>query len=185
VIVFVRYRRLKIALPMAAISLSEIVIILGIAATNDSLIWASVLVIGFTLIAIAWWKKHEIDMFAWIAVVLVPLLGLLSWTIDLAAIGGIVAAIGTGMDNQIIIADEALMKSDDRRVYTIKDKIKRAFFIIFSSASTVIAAMIPLMSIGVGLIRGFAITTIVGVLVGILVTRPAYARIMEAGIKKD
>jgi preprotein translocase subunit SecD len=161
------------------------VIILGIASTNDAIIWSSVLVIGFAIIAASWWKKHEIDIFAWVAVVLVPLLGLMSWTIDLAAIGGIIAAIGTSMDHQIIIADEALMKTDERRVYTVRDKMKRAMFIIFSSASTVIAAMIPLMSIGVGLIRGFAITTIIGVLVGILVTRPAYARIIEAGMKKD
>jgi len=184
-IVFVRYRRLRTALPMAGISFSEVVIILGIASTNDAIIWASVMVIGFVLIAASWWKKHEIDIFAWVAVVLVPLLGLMSWTIDLAAIGGIIAAIGTSVDHQVIIADEALMKTDERRVYTVKDKIKRAFFIIFSSASTVIAAMFPLMLVGVGLIRGFAITTIIGVLVGILVTRPAYARIIESGIKKD
>ncbi|MCJ7817187.1 MAG: hypothetical protein MUP55_04990, partial [Candidatus Aenigmarchaeota archaeon] len=184
-IVFVRYRRLRTALPMVGISFSEVVIILGIASTNDAIIWASVMVIGFVLIAASWWKKHEIDIFAWVAVVLVPLIGLMSWTIDLAAIGGIIAAIGTSVDHQVIIADEALMKTDERRVYTIKHKIKRAFFIIFSSASTVIAAMFPLMLVGVGLIRGFAITTIVGVLVGILVTRPAYARIIEAGIKKD
>ncbi len=185
IIVFIRYRTLRTALPMAGISLCEVIIILGIASTNDAIIWASVMIIGFVLIAVSWWKKHEIDIFAWVAVVLIPLLGLMSWTIDLAAIGGIIAAIGTGMDNQIIIADEALMQTDEKRVYTVKDKIKRAFFIIFSSASTVIAAMFPLMLVGVGLIRGFAITTIVGVLVGILVTRPAYARIIESGIKKD
>ncbi len=185
IIVFVRYRKLKIALPMVAISLSEVVIILGIASINDAMIWTSVLIIGFILIAVSWWKKHEIDIFAWIAVVLIPLLGMMSWTIDLAAIGGIIAAIGTSVDHQIIIADETLMRAEEKRVYTVKDKIKRAFFIIFSSASTVIAAMIPLMSIGVGLIRGFAITTIVGVLVGILITRPAYARLIEATIKKD
>jgi preprotein translocase subunit SecD len=184
VIVFVRYRSLRVALPMAGISICEIIIILGIASTNDAVIWASVMIIGFAMIAASWWKKHEIDIFAWIAVVLVPLLGLMSWTIDLAAIGGIIAAIGTSVDHQVIIADEALMRTDDRRVYTVKDKIKRAMFIIFSSASTVIAAMFPLMLVGVGLIRGFAITTIVGVLVGILVTRPAYARIIESGIKK-
>jgi preprotein translocase subunit SecD len=185
VIIFIRYRNLKIALPMVAISLSEVIIILGIAAVNDALIWTSVLLISFVLISISWWKKHEIDIFAWVAVVLIPLLGLMSWTIDLAAIGWIIAAIGTSVDHQVIIADEALMKTEEKRVYTIKDKIKRAFFIIFSSASTLIAAMIPLMSIGVGLIRGFAITTMVGVLVGILITRPAYARLVETSFKKE
>ncbi|MEM5812379.1 MAG: hypothetical protein QXN71_00770 [Candidatus Aenigmatarchaeota archaeon] len=179
-IVFFRYRKLKVAMPMVLISLSEIIIILGIASVNDVMIWTAALVIGFILISVAWWKKHEIDIFALVGVTLIPILGLMSWTIDLAAIGGIIAAIGTSVDHQIIIADEALVKTEERRIYTIKDKIKRAFFIIFSSASTVIAAMIPLMSIGIGLIRGFAITTIVGVLVGILITRPAYARIVEA-----
>jgi preprotein translocase subunit SecD len=185
VIVFLRYRKLKTTIPIVLVSLSEVIIILGIASTNDAVIWTSALILGFLIIAVSWWKKHEIDIFAWIAVVLIPLIGLMSWTIDLAAIGGIIAAIGTSLDHQIIIADEALMRTDERRVYTIKDRIKRAFFIIFSSASTIIAAMIPLMLIGAGLIRGFAITTIVGVLAGILVTRPAYARIVEAWTKKD
>ena len=184
VVVFTRYRRLRTALPMVAISFSEVVIILGIASINDALIWVSVMIAGLILISVAWWKKHEIDIYAWVAVVLIPLLGLMSWTVDLATIGGIIAAIGTSVDHQIIIADEALLKTDERRIYTVKDKMKRAFFIIFSSASTVIAAMIPLMSIGVGLIRGFAITTIIGVLVGILVTRPAYAKIVEEGSTK-
>jgi len=39
--------------------------------------------------------------------------------------------------------------------------------------------MVPLMSLGVGLVRGFAITTIIGVLIGVLITRPAYAKIIE------
>ena len=54
-----------------------------------------------------------------------------------------------------------------------------AFFIIFGAAAASIFAMLPLMFVGVGLVRGFAITTIVGVLSGILITRPAYARLME------
>jgi preprotein translocase subunit SecD len=179
-IVFIRYRNLKIALPMILVGLSEVVIILGISAVNDSLIWGSVMVMSFIMVAIAWWKKHDIDLFAWTGVLLIPLLGMASWTIDLPAIGGIIAAIGTGVDHQIIIADETLSGRKDRKVYTIKEKMARAFFIIFGAAATSIGAMVPLMTIGIGFLRGFAITTIVGVLVGILITRPAYARIVEA-----
>ncbi len=181
IIVFARYRSLKIALPLVAIGASEVIIILGIAATGDTAIWASVLVINFLLITTAWWKKHEIDIYAWIGAVLIPLLGLMSWTIDLPAIGGIIAAIGTGVDHQIIITDEtrAGEKAEDRKLYLLRDKIKRAFFIIFGAAATTIAAMLPLMFLGIGLVRGFAITTVIGVLVGILITRPAYARIIE------
>jgi len=186
VITFVRYRKLRIAVPLVFIGLSEIIIILGIAATNDWFIWGSVLVLNFTLVTAAWWKKHEIEVTAWIGAILIPLIGLLAWTIDLPAIGGIIAAIGTGVDNMIIIADEALAGRKSKKImYTIKDKIKRAFFIIFGSASTTIAAMVPLVSIGIGVVRGFAITTIVGVLVGILITRPAYAKILEVWTERE
>ena len=183
IVVFIRYRKLRVAIPLVFIGLSEIIIILGIAASNDWIVWISVLAINTLLIGAAWWKKHEVDLVAWIGALLIPMLGLLSWTIDLPAIGGIIAAIGVGVDNMIVIADETLARIGKERkiLYTIKDKIKRAFFIIFGSASTTIAAMVPLMSLGVGLVRGFAITTIIGVLVGVLITRPAYAKIVEMG----
>lgn len=180
VIVFIRYKTLKIAFPLVLTALSEVVIILGVSANNDFHIWIPVMALNVFIIGLAWWNKQEIDMIAWVGAVLIPIFGLLSWTIDLPAIGGIIAAIGTGVDNMIVITDEAIMGEKTKKIlYTIKDKIKRAFFIIFGSASTTIAAMIPLMSLGVGLVRGFAITTIIGVLIGVLITRPAYAKIIE------
>lgn len=187
IIVFIRYRKFRVAIPLVFIGLSEIIIILGIAASNDWMIWVPVLAANALLIGVAWWKKHEIDFIAWVGALLIPLLGMLTWTIDLPAIGGIIAAIGVGMDNMIVIADETLARGGEERkiLYTIRDRIKRAFFIIFGSASTTIAAMVPLMSLGVGLVRGFAITTIVGVLVGILITRPAYAKIVEMGTSRE
>lgn len=102
---------------------------------------------------------------------------LISWTIDLPAIAGIIAAVGTGIDSQILILDNALRK--EAHVLTLKERLGRAFFIIFGAAGTVIAAMIPLMAIGFGMLRGFAITTMIGVLVGVFITRPAYGKIVE------
>jgi preprotein translocase subunit SecD len=183
VIVFIRYRSIRISLPLAFIGISEIIIILGIAAINDVGIWTAILIVNIALISLVWLKKHEVDIYVWIGAILIPLIGMMSWTIDLPAIAGIIAAIGTGVDHQIIIADEAI-RGKMKRIYSLKESIKRAFFIIFGAASTTIIAMLPLMFIGIGLIRGFAITTIVGVLVGILITRPAYARIVEA-VKKE
>lgn len=184
-IIFIRYRTLRVAIPMVLVGLSEVVIILGIAAVDDAALWAGVLVISFLIVATSWWKKHSIDLYAWAAVLLIPLIGMGSWTIDLPAIGGIIAAIGTGVDHQIIIADETRSGKKEKRVYSMKDRIGRAFFIIFGAAATSIAAMVPLMTIGIGFLRGFAITTVVGVLVGILITRPAYARIIEALHKEE
>ena len=47
----------------------------------------------------------------------------------------------------------------------------------------IIAAMIPLFWAGAGMLKGFALTTIIGVSVGILVTRPAFADIVRMILK--
>ena len=39
--------------------------------------------------------------------------------------------------------------------------------------------MIPLFNAGAGLVRGFAITTIIGVSIGVFITRPAFSSLME------
>jgi preprotein translocase subunit SecD len=88
--------------------------------------------------------------------------------------------VGTGVDSQIIIIDQAVRRE---KLETMREKLRDAFFIIFGAAGTVIAAMLPLMVIGFGALRGFAITTMIGVLVGILITRPAFGAIVEKIVK--
>lgn len=116
--------------------------------------------------------------------------------IDLPAIAGILAAIGSGVDDQIIITDEvlsgSLVKKSRRRAAGIRTKIQHAFFIVFASAGTLVAAMIPLAyigysrgSTGIGVLSGFAFTTIVGVLIGVFITRPVFAEFIEQLLYKD
>ncbi|MFB6292333.1 MAG: hypothetical protein ABEI58_02975 [Candidatus Nanohaloarchaea archaeon] len=181
-LVFVRYSNPKIALPIVLTGSSEVFILIGV--------W-------FSTVA----------------------------TLDLASIAGIIAAVGTGVDDQIIITDE----SGREKIRSWKKRMKRAFFVIFTSAASTIGAMMPLVtpeisSLGVGAaglglisytlytkgtnphylvigglavtvstfawfmnpsafalqaVKGFAITTILGVMVGITLTRPAYAKILE------
>lgn len=100
---------------------------------------------------------------------------LVKWTIDLPSIAGIVAAIGSGVDDQIVILDESTQK----KTINLKQRLKRAFFIIFASAATTGGAMLPLLSVGAGNVKGFAFTTIVGVLIGVLITRPTFSKIVE------
>ncbi len=138
-VVSIRYRKPKLVLPMLAISLSEVLIILGVSV-------------------------------------------LIGWTIDLAAIAGIIASVGTGVNSQIIILDRALRKEESAEE-SLSEKIKNAFFVIFGSAGTLIAAMLPLMILGFGLLRGFAIVTIIGVLVGVVIARPAYGVIIQKLMK--
>ncbi len=103
---------------------------------------------------------------------------MVGWNLDVASIAGILAAIGTGVDHQIVIVDEAIRGASERFT-NWKEKIKRAFFIIFVAYATTVAAMIPLWNAGAGLIRGFAVTTIVGVTIGVFLTRPAFAVVIE------
>ncbi|MBU4245469.1 MAG: MMPL family transporter [Nanoarchaeota archaeon] len=102
---------------------------------------------------------------------------LIKWTIDLASIAGILAAIGTGVDAQIVLVDESRKKHAAEM--SLKRKLDQAFFIIVSSGATMIGAMLPLLFIGAGVIKGFAFTTILGVFIGIFITRPTFSKILE------
>ena len=139
VVVGIRYWKLIIAIPILITMLSEVIILLGVAA-------------------------------------------FIGWNIDLAAIAGILVAIGTGVDDQIVITDETL-KGETATVYNWREKVKRAFLIIMLAYLTVVVAMIPLIFAGAGLLKGFAITTIIGVTIGVFVTRPAYSSFVEVMLK--
>ncbi len=115
-------------------------------------------------------------------IIILGIAALIRWNLDLPSIAGIIAAIGTGVDQQIVITDELLggerVTRITRRGSSLR-RIGRAFFIIFASAATTIAAMSFLLVYFVGTLKGFAVTTILGVLIGILITRPAYAEVAK------
>ena len=138
VVLFIRYKVIKVVFPVMFAMLSELILILGFASA-------------------------------------------VGWNLDMAAIAGILAAVGTGVDDQIVILDETI--KGDSQEGSWKDKLKRAFFIIMIAYATTVAAMIPLWNAGAGLIRGFALTTIVGVTMGVFLTRPAFAAIVEKMFK--
>lgn len=139
VVVFARYRSIKVALPMVITMVSEVIILLGIAS-------------------------------------------LIGWRLDLAAIAGIIIAVGTGVDDQIVIADET-MSSRRKEQLGWKERMSRAFFIIMAAYFATVVAMLPLWFAGAGLLKGFALTTILGVSIGVFITRPAYAKIVEYFLK--
>jgi preprotein translocase subunit SecD len=142
VVIYVRYKRIQIMLPVMLTGTGEIILILGFAA-------------------------------------------FINWELDLAGIAGIIASVGTGVNDQIVITDETLKKAKDRKVVSIAERIRRAFFIIFTAAATIVAAMLPLLGIGAGMLKGFAFTTIIGVLIGVFITRPGYAKLIEDILRKD
>jgi len=99
----------------------------------------------------------------------------INWNLDLPSIVGILITIGTGVDQQIVIIDESQSKKEE----SIKEKIKRALFIVFSAYFTTIVALLPLFRAGAGLLKGFAVTTLIGLTIGVLITRPAFADIIK------
>lgn len=152
---------LKMSLIAIAISLIAISVLIGIRYQNLQAS-APIILISFAEL-----------------IILISILG--SFTIDLAAMAGIIAAIGVGVDAQIVITDE-ILKKDQRK---IGEKIELAFGIIKTNAAVAIFSMVPLLFSGLVEIIGFAESTIIGALLGYLLTRPAYAAIVERITTKD
>ncbi len=132
IVVFFRYKKFKSSIALLITSISEVIIILGIAS-------------------------------------------LIKWDLDLPSIAGILAAIGTGIDSQIIVLDEAKQS----KFLSIKQRMKRAFSIILGAYFTALAALLPLYWAVAGLFKGFAVTTIIGITVGVLITRPAFTDMVK------
>ncbi|NJE05594.1 preprotein translocase subunit SecD [Thermococcus sp. M36] len=121
-------------------------------------------------------------------IIILGFAALINWNLDLPSIAGIIAAIGTGVDQQIVITDELLSGERSTRITrraSVLKRMGRAFFVIFAAAATTIAAMSFLLVYFVGTLKGFAFTTILGVLIGILITRPAYAEIAKYLLGED
>ncbi len=130
--VAIRYRTLKVILPIVFISISEVIILVAI--------------IG-------------------------------SFSIDLAAMAGIIAAIGVSVDAQIVVTDEILKHT---HLHDAAHGLDKAFDIIVTNAIVATVAMLPLLLFsGLVEIIGFATSTVMGYLLGVLITRPAYGVIVS------
>ncbi len=106
---------------------------------------------------------------------------LVRWNLDLPSIAGIIAAVGTGVDDQIVITDEIYMDVEK----SLRSKVKGAWFIVISSYLTTFAAMAPLYFIGLEKMKGFALTVIVGISVGVFISRPAYSQMAQYLVKDE
>jgi preprotein translocase subunit SecD len=184
VVVFLRYREKKIVLPMFFALLSEVILILGLVVTIN---WLTIGIISILIILssigaiMKWWQYSVTDLIIGLIILWVVLSMILAaggWQLELASIAGIIVVIGTGVDQLVIITDEVLSGGQSTKTMYRK-RISFAFGIIFVSAATTIVAMLALGLMALGTLKGFAIVTIVGLLIGIFITRPAYARIIE------
>jgi len=104
--------------------------------------------------------------------------------LDLASIAAIIAVVGTGIDQLVVITDEVLHEGRVPSPALYTKRLGRALAIILVAAGTVIFAMLPLALMDLSTLKGFAIITILGVLVGVGVTRPAYGKIIMYVLSK-
>ena len=139
-VVYRKYHQKEILIPMVGTSLSEVIMILGVAAA-------------------------------------------IGWQLDLPSIAGVIAAIGTGIDHLVIITDEVLYEGKLPPTKVYLSRITKAFSIILAAAATTVIAMGPLVLMGFGSLKGFAITTIIGVLIGVLIARPVYGKMINEVLK--
>jgi preprotein translocase subunit SecD len=132
-------------------------------------------IVGVSIIIFVRYRKFKASIYLLITsfseiIIILGVASIINWNLDLLSLAGILATIGTGIDQQIIILDEA----KEKVIMSMKEKLKRAFSIIIGAYFASFVSLIPLLWAGAGLLKGFAITTIIGITVGILITRPAF-----------
>ncbi len=147
--------------------------------TKSILLAAIVAILAVSIIVFVRYKKPKASLALLLTstseiIIILGIAAVINWNLDLPSIAGILATIGTGIDAQIIILDEARGK-----FLSLKQRIKRAFSIIVGSYFTSFVALLPLYWAVAGFFKGFAFTTIIGITIGVLITRPAFADIVN------
>jgi len=117
-------------------------------------------------------------------VILLGFISAIKFQLDLPTIAGLIAVLGTGIDQLVIITDEILHEGKVPSPNLYLKRLARALAIIVAAAATVVIAMIPLVLMDLSTLKGFAIITILGVLVGVIITRPAYGKIIMEILSK-
>lgn len=182
IVVVLRSGRLPVSLSIA--STNSVSPTLGSSFLSDSVLMGILALIAVGLIVFVRYREPKITALMMVAnlsevLVILGITALIRHQLDIASVAGIIAAVGTGVDQFIIITDE--IKRGERLALeeSVVARIKRAFRIILASATTTGVAMLTLMTLGLGLLKGFAITTLIGIIVGVFIVRPAFGKAIE------
>jgi preprotein translocase subunit SecD len=116
--------------------------------------------------------------------ILLGFIAMIRFQMDLPTIAGLIAVVGTGIDQLVIITDEILHEGKVPSPNLYLKRLARALGVIIAAAATVVIAMLPLALMDLSTLKGFAIITIMGVLIGVIVTRPAYGKVIMQVLSK-
>jgi len=148
-------------------------LILGSAAASS---FAGFLIFAGLIVSI--YKGEIKGWLAWLlsfsAVLVLMTIVISPWTLDIPAIVGLVVVIGSSVNQMIIITDQLLLKEGGR-----KEREETSMHMVWSGFMILVATMSVMIWLGVGTLKGLAITTILEEYIGVFITRPAFASILE------
>lgn len=181
--------------PVASISKETISPSLGKSFLNNIILMGILALIIVAAVIIIRYRdvKLAIPVFATVISETLILVGLLSLPFikqpfDLAALAGLIAALGSGVNAEVVIVDELVSKTK-RETLSLLQRIKSGLFIITTSAVTIIGVMGPIVFFsrsmpGLSSLYGFALVAILGAIIGVLITRPAFTKVVEMVVHK-
>jgi preprotein translocase subunit SecD len=173
VLSMIRYKNLKISLYILMVAVCELILILGIASSQ---IVAAIVIILSLVLAIVYKEAKSLirALTIFVAVLISGFVVIGKWTIDIPTIAGLVSIIGNSGE-LITLTDQFVLEKKKR----IEESVETGMEIVFNSSSLLVFAMLPLAFLGLGSLKGFAITTTVGTLIDLFITRPAYVKLAE------
>ena len=169
----IRYRNLKISLYILMVAVSELILILGIASSQ---IVAAIIILLSLILAIIYKEANSLirALTIFVAVLVSGFVVVGKWTIDIPTIAGLVSIIGNSGE-LITLTDQFVLEKKKR----IEEIVETGMEIVYNSSTLLVFAMLPLAFLGLGSLKGFAITTTVGTLIDLFITRPAYMKLIE------
>ncbi|MCS7109329.1 MAG: hypothetical protein NZ903_00850 [Candidatus Micrarchaeota archaeon] len=99
-------------------------------------------------------------------------------TLDLATIAGLFGTLGSSVDYQIVITDEILGRRAEGRDEA-KRRLEKAKYIISRDVGVLTIVMLPLMFSNIVEIIGFATATLLGAILGLIITTQVYNAVIE------
>ncbi len=181
--------------PVSAISKETISPALGQSFLNNIFLMGILAVIIVAIVIFVRFRTISlaVPVFATVLAETLILLGVLSLPFirqpfDLAALAGLVAALGSGVNAEIVIVDELISRTK-RETMSLLQRVKAGLFIITTSAITIIGVMGPIVLFsrsmpGLSSLYGFAIVAILGAIIGVIITRPAFTKVVEKVVAK-
>jgi len=169
----IRYKNLKISLYILMVAVCELILILGIASSQ---IVAAIIIILSLILAIVYKEAKSLirALTIFVAVLISGFVVIGKWTIDIPTIAGLVSIIGNSGE-LITLTDQFVLEKKKR----IEESVETGIEIVYNSSTLLVFAMLPLAFLGLGSLKGFAITTTVGTLIDLFITRPAYMKLIE------